>query len=315
MASRSVTEILLIPFQFVWYLFLTLLYALIGLIYAFVPSAILPKKDVSNDIVLITGGGCGFGRLFALEFTKLGSTVVIWDIDERGAQKVAKECEELGGKAYAFKVDVSKSKDVYRTADDVRKKVGDVTILINNAGVVSGSHLLDTSDDMINRTIDINVKAYFWTVKAFARSMLENNHGHFVSVCSMAGYYGGPKQVDYCASKHAVVGFEESLYLDFELNKKSGVFTTIINPFYMDTGMFTGVESTKGLLPVLSAEFVMKKSMVAILTNERYVYLPYLTRLYIFLKSFLPENSMWALRTFFGIEGYMGGFTGRQKSD
>ncbi|PIK60256.1 putative epidermal retinol dehydrogenase 2 isoform X2 [Apostichopus japonicus] len=179
-------EYVFIPFSFLWYLFLILWHALIGLIFAFIPYALLPKKDVSKDIVLVTGGGSGFGRLFALEFTKLGSTVVIWDINLTGAENVVKECQELGGKAFAYKVDVSNSENVYKTADDVRKDVGDVTILINNAGVVAGRYLLDAPDHLIHKTLDINIKSHFWTVKAFARSILDNNHGHFVTIASMA---------------------------------------------------------------------------------------------------------------------------------
>lgn len=148
--------------ELVWCVFLILWHALVGLVFFCIPNALRPKKDVSGDIVLVTGGGCGFGRLFALEFTKLGSTVVIWDVNLPGAQAVVKECQDLGGKAYAYKVDVSKSEEVYRTADSVRRDVGDVTILINNAGVVSGRYLLDAPDEAINRTLDINVKSHFW---------------------------------------------------------------------------------------------------------------------------------------------------------
>lgn len=309
----STADAILFPFMLVWTLICMLWYSLVGLIFLLIPSFLLPKKDVSNDIVLVTGGGCGFGRLFALEFTKLGSTVVIWDIDERGAQKVAKECEELGGKVYVFKVDVSKSEEVYRAADDVRKKVGDVTILVNNAGVVAGTPLLDTPDHLLHRTVDVNLKSFFWTFKAFAPSILSNGHGHFVSVASLAGYFGGPLLAEYCASKFAVVGFEDSIFQEFELHKNKGVYSTIIHPFYMSTGMFSGVETTKGLLPILTPEDVMAKSMTAILTNQRYLFIPSSMRLNIFLKSFLPPDTLRVSNELFKLYDYMKGFVGRPK--
>lgn len=111
---------------------------------------------------MITGGACGFGRLYALEFTKRGATVVLWDINVDGAKAVAEECTSLGGKAVAYKVNVASSEDVYKAAADVTKDVGDVTILVNNAGVVNGTTLLDTPDKLLHRTIDVNVKAAMW---------------------------------------------------------------------------------------------------------------------------------------------------------
>lgn len=80
------------------------------------------------------------------------------------------------------------------------------------------------------------------TFKAFAPSIIEKDHGHFVSVASLAGYFGNVRQTEYAASKFAVVGFEECMFMEFELHKSSGVHSTIIHPFYMNTGMFKGVE-------------------------------------------------------------------------
>ncbi|PIK60255.1 Short-chain dehydrogenase/reductase family 16C member 6 [Apostichopus japonicus] len=309
----DITDIILAPFGLVLTLFLMLLYAIKGLIIFLIPTFLWPRKDVSNDVVLVTGGGCGFGRLFALEFSKLGSTIVIWDVNLNSAKDVAKECKSLGGRAFAFKVDVSKSEEVYKVADDVKKQVGDVTILINNAGVVAGTTLLEMPDHLIHRTFDINVKSFFWTIKAFAPSILENNHGHFVSVASLAGYFGGVRQTEYSASKFAVVGFEESMFMEFELHKNSGVHSTIIHPFYMNTGMFKGVESTKGLLPVLDPNQVMDKCMAAILTNQRYVFIPGTARLNIYLKSFMPPDVLRLSNNFLKIDDYMKGFIGRNK--
>ncbi|KAJ8020818.1 Short-chain dehydrogenase/reductase family 16C member 6 [Holothuria leucospilota] len=139
-----------------------LYHSIVALVCFCVPNFLRSKKDVSNEIVLITGGACGFGRLYALEFTKRGATVVLWDINEDGAREVAKECNDLGGKAYAYKVNVSKSEEVYKVAADVKADIGDVTILVNNAGVVHGNKLLEAPEHLLHRTIDVNVKAAFW---------------------------------------------------------------------------------------------------------------------------------------------------------
>jgi len=77
------------------------------------------KKDVSKEIVLVTGSASGIGRLMALEFAKLGAKVVLWDVNKKGNEAVKKEIETAGGDAYAFEVDLSKREDIYEKADKV----------------------------------------------------------------------------------------------------------------------------------------------------------------------------------------------------
>lgn len=119
-----------------------------------------------------------------------------------------------------------------------------VTLLFNNAGVVSGRALLDTPDHLIERSFSVNTLSHFWTVKAFLPTMLEKDHGHIISIASMAGYVGIPKLIDYCSSKFAAVGFDEALRLELEMLGADGVHTTVICPYFIQaTGMFEDVNS------------------------------------------------------------------------
>lgn len=77
------------------------------------------KKDVSKEIVLITGAGSGIGRLMALEFSKLGAALVLWDVNEETNDSVKEEIKAMGGAAHSFKVDCSDRENVYATADKV----------------------------------------------------------------------------------------------------------------------------------------------------------------------------------------------------
>lgn len=120
-------------------------------------------KDISEELVLITGAGGGLGRLFALDFVKQGAEVVLWDINAETNEETAKLVREAGGKAYTYKVDVTNRVEVYKAADQVRKDLGrDVTFLVNNAGVVAGYRLLDCPDDMVERSLKVNCHAHFW---------------------------------------------------------------------------------------------------------------------------------------------------------
>lgn len=136
-----------------------------------------------------------------------------------------------------------------------------VTILINNAGIVSGKPLLDTPDHLIQRTFDVNIISHFWVslrlpqfitkpdislkmTKAFLPDMIAASHGHIVTIASMAGLVGMTKLVDYCASKYAAVGFDEALRLELESNGHYNVNMTSVCPYFIkSTGMFDGVQT------------------------------------------------------------------------
>ena len=117
--------------------------------------------------------------------------------------------------------------------------------------MVSGKRFLDCSDDEIRRTMAVNTMAHFWTVKAFLPEMIARDSGHVVTVASAAGTIGVSRLADYCASKFAAVGFDESLRV--ELGQIApGVVTTVICPFFITTGMFDGVRTrVPWLLPIL----------------------------------------------------------------
>lgn len=186
---------------------------------------IIPKswyaKDVGQDVVLITGGGSGLGRAIALEYAKLGSTIILWDINEIGLDdtKALVEFEYIKNfhgerkSCSTYLVDVS-NKDRVREASKLvhydlnkNKKTNEpdryVSVLINNAGIYHGLMLQDLTDNQIERIFNINILAHFWTVRAFLPKMIENKRGHIVEIASMGGIAGLFKQVDYCATKFA----------------------------------------------------------------------------------------------------------------
>ncbi|XP_043480933.1 short-chain dehydrogenase/reductase family 16C member 6-like [Leptopilina heterotoma] len=243
-------------------------------------------KSVSGEIALITGGGGGLGRLLSLRLANLGAIVVVWDINKQGIEETVKLVQASGGTCYGYLCDLCDREDVYKKASILRKEVGRVSILINNAGIVTGQKFLDTPDKMIIRTMDVNIMSHFWTVKAFLPEMLEENKGHIVSIASLAGHAGIYKLVDYCASKFAAVGFDEALRMELEAEGYN-INTTVICPYFIrSTGMFEDVLSS--FVPTLSPNEVADSVITAMRCNEKFAILPGYLQIILALKWMFP---------------------------
>jgi len=271
-------------------------------------------SEIAGRHVLVTGGASGIGRLMAKKLAALGGRLSIWDIDRENLDKVVAELNAGAGQpARGFLCDVSKRENVYRVADETKAAGGPVEILINNAGVVSGKPLLEIPDDKIEATFAVNVLALFWTTKTFLPHMIEHNCGHVVTIASASGLIGVAKLSDYAASKWAAIGFDESLR--GELRKAApGVMTTVVCPFYIDTGMFHGVKSRfSWLLPVLKEEEVAERIVSAIKRDKRRLMMPAIVYT-VPLMRLLPVGVFDWLAAFLGVSASMDEFKGRAGS-
>lgn len=317
-------------------------------LWAFVVAAakwlLRPKeKSVAGQVCLITGAGSGLGRLFALEFARRRARLVLWDINTQSneetagivrriyqeiSEEEALEAARQGGhgeeevlphynlQVHTYTCDVSKRENVYTTAERVRKEVGEVSVLVNNAGVVSGHHLLECPDELIERTMMVNCHAHFWTTKAFLPKMLELNHGHIVTVASSLGLFSTAGVEDYCASKFGVVGFHESLSHELKAAEKDGIKTTLVCPYLVDTGMFRGCRIRKEIepfLPPLKPDYCVKQAMRAILTDQPMICTPRLMYMVTFMKSILPFEAVVCMYRFLGADKCMYPFIAQRK--
>ncbi|XP_067664588.1 epidermal retinol dehydrogenase 2-like [Haliotis asinina] len=281
--------------------------------------AVLPAsvrgKDISGETVLITGAGSGIGRLLAKRFADRGCRLVLWDINKEGNEETAAQVQRFGITVKTYTVDLSDAKQIYQTAEKVKRDMGDIDILVNNAGIVTGRKFMQCPDEMVQKTMQVNVQAHFWTVKAFLPSMLDRNHGHIVNIASSAGLLGVSGLADYCASKFAAVGFEESLRYELETSGKTGVHTTVVCPYLIDTGMFDGCESRFSfLLPKLKPDDVVDSIMDALLCNSAIVIIPKILYAFIALKGILPIKVAFLLCDFMGVNSMMTTFKGRGKA-
>lgn len=296
-------------FGLFWY------YVLEAAVLWFVPKS-YRRKNIKGQRVLITGAGSGLGRLMSQRFAKLGCTLVLWDINEEGNEETASQVKELGAQVRAYTVDLSKREDIYRTADKVKNDLGEIDILVNNAGIVTGKKFLECPDSLIQKTMDVNATAHFWTVKAFLPSMLRKNKGHVVSIASGAGHFGVNGLCDYCASKFAAYGFDETLRAELAVQKKTGVHTTVVCPYYIDTGMFSGIQTKfPRILPFLEPEYVVDKIIDAVLTNQAVILIPKVLYWMVIIKNMVPTKGLTLFADYFGLSTSMDEFRGRAKRD
>jgi all-trans-retinol dehydrogenase (NAD+) len=266
---------------------------------------------INNKHVLITGGASGLGRRLAMRCAEMGASVSIVDLDENGAEGAAIEAAACGaGAIRAFACDVGDREQVGVRAAEIVAAQGAVDILVNNAGVVSGRSLLELTDEHIERTFRVNTLALFWTTRSFLPAMIARGSGHVVTVASAAGLVGSPRETDYAASKFAAVGFTEALRMELK-RSASGVKTTVVRPFYIDTGMFAGVKTRfPMLLPILKEADVTERIVRAIQHDTPQVDMPWMVRT-VPLMRMLPVWAFDGIADFLGVTAAMDEFTGR----
>ncbi|CAG9801681.1 unnamed protein product [Chironomus riparius] len=295
-----IVDLAFLLFKFWFRVFVELYYGLFG----------AEERNVANDVILITGTGHGIGKELALQYSALGATIVGWDINEAMNADTIKQIKSKGGKAFGYTVDVTNREKVLETASKVLTEVGDVTILINNAGIMPQHEMLKHSEKEIRMVFEINTVAHCWMFQAFLPRMIEKNRGHIVALSSIAGIVGFKNLVPYCGSKFAVRGMMEALCEELRLysDGNSKIKFTTVYPYMVDTGLCKRVKIRfenflKLLKPseVAAAIVSAQRRGIVELTVPRYMF---------FLNSFLrnfPTTASAYVRDFFdsGIESDM----------
>ncbi|XP_041878499.1 epidermal retinol dehydrogenase 2-like [Corvus kubaryi] len=276
----------------------------------------LRKKSFAGEIVLITGSANGIGRQVALKFAPLGVTLVLWDIDDEGNKETSRLAQKNGAnRVFVYHCDCSSREDVYEQADKVRKEVGDVTILINNAGRALGKKFCELTDEDFEKTLRINFFSQVWTCKAFLPAMVACNRGQLVSTANGAGLLGLYRASDYCASKSAVIGMMEAINSELYHGGKRGIKIKIICPYFISTRLSKGFKSKKPcLFPVYDPEYAASRIVDAIKKEKFYLIMPPAVY-FLGLKIFLPRKVVLFLESHIKFPESMEEAFGEKKKD
>ena len=236
--------------------------------------------------------------------------LVIWDIDRGNMASAVAELEPLGSVS-AYMVDVSDSGAVAAAYARVRSECGDVDILINCAGIVTGNMTFDRQSVRdIERTMAVNATAPMVLTLQVLPDMIARDHGHVCNIASAAGMISNPKMSVYVASKWAVIGWSDSVRIELR-QARSRVRVTTVAPYYINTGMFDGVRSR--IFPILEPEATARKILRAIERNRDFRGIPWGFHFIRFWQGVLPTS--WFDTIFggwVGIFSAMDGFTGRK---
>ena len=189
---------------------------------------------LQGKVAVVTGGAQGIGRAIALGLGREGAKVVVADLQADKARDVVNELLALGSEAIPVEVNVANESAVKRLANATFDRFGRVDILVNDAGVYLKSPVVGMSEELWDRTIDVNLGGNFLCSRAFVPSMRKQKSGRIISIASGIAHYGAKEFAPYAASKAAIIGFVKALAREVGTD---GITVNAICPGVANTAM------------------------------------------------------------------------------
>lgn len=207
-------------------------------------------KSLAGKVALVTGGSTGIGFAAAQQFAREGASVVIANTNAEKGEAAAQKIRDAGGEASFIRTDVSKVEEVQSLVVQTVRRYGRLDYAFNNAGVPAMGPISATDEATWDKTIDVNLKGVFFSMKYEIEQMLKNGGGAIVNTSSTAGGKGMAGLSAYVASKHGVNGLTKALALEYA---EAGIRINSVMPGPIDTPMMDGV---KEMMPGADAQFV-----------------------------------------------------------
>ncbi|HEY7363519.1 MAG TPA: SDR family NAD(P)-dependent oxidoreductase [Methylomirabilota bacterium] len=190
---------------------------------------------ISGGTAVVTGAGSGIGRATALMLATRGVAVASVDLEEATARETAELISKAGGRAVAFRADVTRAAELDRAVDGAVAALGPLEIMVNNAGILDGYFNVDETEEAVwRRVIDIDLTGVFLGCKRALREMLPRRRGRIVNMASVAGLNGTGGGAAYVAAKHGVVGLTRQMAVIYSAR---GITVNAVCPGPIQTGL------------------------------------------------------------------------------
>lgn len=245
------------------------------------------------EVVVITGASAGVGRATAREFARHGARLGLVARGRERLEAAQREVEQLGGKAVILPADMGDPATAERIARLTENAFGSIDVWVNNAMLSVYSKISEMTPEEFKRVTDVTYLGYVYGTQAALRRMLARNHGAIVQVGSSLAYRSIPFQSAYCAAKHAIHGFTDSLRSELLADGKNGIKLTMVQLPSMNTPQFVWVKSrlsqrAKPPPPIFQPEVAARTIYWAAHQGRREVYLGAMTSLGIKLNKLWP---------------------------
>ena len=201
--------------------------------------------ELEGQVAIVTGAGRGIGRATALELGRMGSDIVVAEVNRENAERTASQVRGLGHRALVVPTDITSRKDLGAMVEQTRAEFGRIDILVNNAGIYRAAPTLEVTEEHWDAIMDINAKAVFFTTQAILPTMIEQKRGVIVSLASMAGKIGSRTNLPYNASKAAVISMTKSLAM---AHAADGIRVNCVCPGFVGTDMWASVAREQSAL-------------------------------------------------------------------
>jgi NAD(P)-dependent dehydrogenase (short-subunit alcohol dehydrogenase family) len=257
------------------------------------------QESLDARVVVVTGASAGVGRAIARAFARRGASVALLARGAAGLSGAKRDVESLGGHAFVVRCDVSDETQVENAADTIEAELGPIDVWVNNAMVSVFSPVERMTADEFRRVTDVSYLGYVWGTLAALRRMKLRDRGVIVQVGSALAYRSIPLQSAYCAAKHAVKGFTESVRTEL-IHDHSGVKITLVELPAVNTPQFDWSRSrmprcAQPVPPIFQPEVAADAVVYASMHPRRAMVVGWPTMKAILAEKFVPGLADWIL--------------------